>query len=560
MEGNTASRSAVAAPDYRFAIAVFVLTFLAFSRLIACDFTAWDDPETIAQNPRLYPPSIENVAHYWTAAGADAPMGIYVPLTYTFWSGLAAVAGGTTNPHVFHAANVALHAMTAALVYLLLRLLLPRAGTVAVFLGAMAFAIHPVQAEPVAWASGTKDLLCGLFTVAALIEYVRFAQDQQMLSRKRLHWAAGIGLYILAMLAKPTGIVVPLLAAAVARWVLQRPWRTIAIDLWPWFLLMAPCAISTVAAQPATWSTPLPVWARPGVAADAIAFYFYKIFLPLNLSVDYGRRPATIVAKGFIYWTWVLPLCAAIWLFIARRRRPVVVAAALLFVIPLLPTLGLKPFMFQYVSTVADHYLYLPMLGVALFAAWAATAIRPSLVAALLVLLLADTLLLEPSWQNTGTLFDRALTVNPDSFIACDMLGYEHHQAGRQLLQAGEPSRAFDELTTSARFYERGLRINPQYVPSRLNLAMVYRELGWSDVARRQIHAVAELQSQLPEGLRADPLGLAQKLLLYGDDATALQVLDELLAKEPNNATAAKLRAVALSRSSTATSNPTTNP
>ena len=28
--------------------------------------------------------------------------------------------------------------------------------------------------------------------------------------------------------------------------------------------------------------------------------------------------------------------------------------------------LGLRPFLMQYTSTVADHYLYLPMLGVAL--------------------------------------------------------------------------------------------------------------------------------------------------------------------------------------------------
>jgi len=30
-------------------------------------------------------------------------------------------------------------------------------------------ALHPVQAESVAWVSGTKDLLCGLFTALALL-------------------------------------------------------------------------------------------------------------------------------------------------------------------------------------------------------------------------------------------------------------------------------------------------------------------------------------------------------------------------------------------------------
>ena len=41
-----------------------------------------------------------------------------------------------------------------------------------------AFAVHPVQVEPVAWASGLKDVLCGLLSLLAIASYVRYAQER----------------------------------------------------------------------------------------------------------------------------------------------------------------------------------------------------------------------------------------------------------------------------------------------------------------------------------------------------------------------------------------------
>src|SRR5207248_1648944 len=128
-------------------------------------------------------------------------------------------------------------ALTAAMVFELLCLLIGAPLPAAV--GALLFALHPVQVEPVAWASGTKDLLCGFFSVAALLGYVKFANataacglasvpasavEKQMLSRKRrrFHYALGLLLFVLAMLSKPTGLVVPLLAATIDRLLLRR--------------------------------------------------------------------------------------------------------------------------------------------------------------------------------------------------------------------------------------------------------------------------------------------------------------------------------------------------
>src|SRR4051794_29053843 len=105
------------------ALLVGVVTVAVFAPLIACEFTSWDDPETLVENPRLHPPTWSNVGYYWTASGPDAPMGLYVPVTYTAWSGIAAITGGV-KPAPFHAANVLLHAVNVVLVFQLLRRLI----------------------------------------------------------------------------------------------------------------------------------------------------------------------------------------------------------------------------------------------------------------------------------------------------------------------------------------------------------------------------------------------------------------------------------------------------
>jgi len=60
-----------------------------------------------------------------------------------------------------------------------------------------------------------------------------------------------------------------------------------------------------------------------------------------------------------------LPLAVAA-LILLLRRRTMWAAVCALCVVPLLPVLGIVPFLYQRASTVADRYVYLSMLGVAL--------------------------------------------------------------------------------------------------------------------------------------------------------------------------------------------------
>src|SRR4029450_12275090 len=81
--------------------------------------------------------------------------------------------------------------------------------------GALLFALHPVQVEAVAWASGLKDVLCGLFAVAALWQYTAFAQAEETAPARWKHYAVAALCFVAAVLSKPTGVVVPALAAVI---------------------------------------------------------------------------------------------------------------------------------------------------------------------------------------------------------------------------------------------------------------------------------------------------------------------------------------------------------
>ncbi len=548
----------VSVVDLLLAVAVGLVAVAVFARLIGCGFTDWDDRGTIWGNPRLNPPSLAAVGFYWTTLGQNTPGQLYTPVTYTAWSALAAVAGRPVDafglrlqPAAFHAANVVLHATTAGLVYLLLARLSARRWPAAA--GALLFALHPVQVEPVAWASGTKDVLCGLFSVAALLAYVAAVRATGR-GPRRWRYAVATASFGLAMLSKPTALMVPPMAAAVDVLLLGRPVRTVARWLWPWAVLMIPCVLWTRAAQPAAWASPVALWQRPLVAGDAVAFYLCKVAWPAHLGVDYGRRPGLVVASGLAYWTWLLP--AAVAAALAWGRNRTLAAAAGLFVLPLVPVLGLVPFEFEFYSTVADHYLYLPMLGVALAATWGLARLpaRPTAVAAGLGLaaLAARSVAAEPAWQDTQSLFANALVVNPRSFVACDMLGgvEAYYRAGAlrgpgAILPSTDPDypRWRAHLEAALGWYAQSLQRYDGYVPSLINVATYAGRLGRHDQQRAALRRVVQLQPTLPPAMRADPAELANRLIAAGDPATAVAYLDGQVAAHPGDRQLFLLRA-----------------
>ena len=118
----------------------------------------------------------------------------------------------------FHLANVIAHLLSAWVVFeiLLIVVELPWAA----FAGALVFAIHPLQTEAVAWATGMKDVPSGLLGVIAIWQYL-VARREKSPERYTLAIAA----FAVALLAKPSTVCVPVICAILDLFILRTPWR-----------------------------------------------------------------------------------------------------------------------------------------------------------------------------------------------------------------------------------------------------------------------------------------------------------------------------------------------
>jgi Flp pilus assembly protein TadD len=416
---------------------------ITFGHACGYDFINLDDYLFLARNPLMNPPTWHSLRVFWTTAQFQ----MYDPLTFTVQAGVALVAhvasdpetGVSLNPRVFHAFNIALHAGAALLTYQIL--LQVRIRPWPACMGTLFFAIHPVQVEPVVWITAIKDLLCGGFGLLAIWRLLvslgsRSAGPEPASERRRFigNYLLSTLCFVLAMLSKPTAVILPLVAMPLVWLQCRRIPRRGWLILGSWFVLAIPIGIIARYAQPAPYTLNIPIWRRFFVAGDAMAFYLFKIVWPKTLLLFYGRNPAYILHHRFIWWTWVVPAALFALLWRNRRKCAPPFAGMCVFTAALLPVLGFVGFNFQYYSTVSDRYLYLSMFGIAMIFAGAVERAprRLALLSAVPLLLLAGRSILQVHyWQDSLTLFGHVLESDPNSAIgntefAMEMVRLQH--------------------------------------------------------------------------------------------------------------------------------------
>jgi len=415
-------------------------------------------------------------------------------------------------------------------------------------------------------------VLSGCLAMVALWQYVVLARAPGPTERTRfrgLRWAAATLALALALLAKPSAVVVPAIAAAIDYLVLRRPAARVAKWTCGWFALAAGAALLARAVQPATAAADLTVWwQRPFVAGDALAFYLRQLVLPLHLAPDYGRAPEHVFATAYGYAAWVVPALVLVALAAVWRLRSAATASFVVFTAGVLPVLGLIPFEFQIHSTVADRYLYLAMLGPAIFVAFVFRDRRPGTAhvaaAALLALAGARSYRQVHVWHDTETLLAHTLEVNPRSALAHTNLGeglmnegrveeaIEHYRAavraqprsaqalnnlGSTLGQSGRLDEALPVLAEA-------VRLDPDYAQAHMNLANTFLGLGRNAEAVVQLREVTRLEPDF-----APPyFSLGQLLELQDDVDGALAAYEQLARIDPDNADAQVRRGLILAR------------
>ena len=504
---------------------LLALTTAIFWPVLGFNFVAWDDDLHVYDNPRFISLTWANILAFWHSPYEH----LYIPLTYTVWGALVWVSHtllpGPLTADLFHRLNLLLHLANTLIVYRVGCLWMPSVGLphhriTAAALGALVFALHPLQVEAVAWVSGLKDVLSGFLALISVWQYLEFAHAQ---GRKRLwsHYGLATVAFGCALLAKPAVVVTPLVAGVLAacpgRYVGRKVWYPLS----GWLLLALAWSVWTKVQQPDAALAFIPTWwQRLLVAIDALVFYGWKILWPLQLGPDYGRTPQLVVTAGKAAFPAVLLGigCFVVW-WHRRRYRGIGIAAAV-FTLSVLPVLGLVPFLFQAYSTVADRYTYFAMLGIALGVGWCGQEWgqrRPGLLvgAVIIVGLLGWRSSQQLQiWRHTTTLFTHALQINSRSAVAHNNLGLTlaqqgnvpqaiaHYTAALQL-KATMPEAHYNladalaaqgELNAAIGHYTKALSLKPSWAEAHNNLGTTLAKQGKADEAIAHYTAALRLR------------------------------------------------------------------
>ena len=252
----------------------------------------WDDL-TMIRNQAVR--EVSGLRQIWFAPGEIRGEGHYWPLVYSsFW--LEHQLWGTA-PAGYHVVNVLLHLANTLLLWRLLRsLAVPGAWLVAAV-----FAVHPVRVESVAWVIERKDVLSGLFYLAAATVWIRVGG-----APRPGRSLAALALYAAGLLSKSVVVTLPV-ALLIWRW--RKRGRVTAADLLrlaPFFLVGAAISAADLVFNRSRGVGGLgySLVERALIAARAVWFYLGKNFWPMDLGIVYpalgggSRRPAGMGGTG----------------------------------------------------------------------------------------------------------------------------------------------------------------------------------------------------------------------------------------------------------------------
>ncbi len=501
-------------------LALVAAVFAAYAPTWQAGFI-WDDDLHVTANPAIIgPPGLKEI---WTTPAAN-----YFPLTMTtFWI-LHALFG--LNPLPYHLVNVLCHALSALLLWAVLRQFrIPGAG-----FGAAAWALHPVQVESVAWISELKNTQSAVFFLLAVWYYARrLAAEYGPAGRPRtpayrsLNYAAALLCAVLAVLSKSSTVMLPVVLILCA-WGLRRP-RPAGLlgELLPFFALSLAISGWTIweqkysaGAAGAEWSHSLAQ--RAAIAVRVPWFYLGKLLWPAPLIFIYPRW-ATDAGSVAILLFGLASLGAGGWLYVRAESAGWARAAfwgLATFLALLFPVLGFFDVYFFRFSFVGDHFQYLASmaalaLGGAVLARLPGTT-RLILGAAALLGGAGMTWRQAHVYRSDLTLFTDTVAKNPAAWMAQSNLSAALADAGRPEEAITHARRALDlqpayveaasnlgrALTLSGRPEEalgplqRAIATRPDYGEAHTNLGIAFAALNRDEDARRAFETALRLKPE----------------------------------------------------------------
>lgn len=423
MPSSTARSATLTWQNWQAALVWCGLLFVAlvFFPILQFDFVNWDDEIHVLRNPAVVG---GGTARDWLLTpGLGYPIPVTV-VTYAIEHLFFRLA-----PWPYHLTNLLLHLACCALVFRLARKsgLSRPAALVALLL----FGVHPVVAEPVAWISGRKDLLA---TCLALWATSVFVTSVRSVNPWRGRLLATL-LFALSALSKPSVLALPIFWLILEVRLRAASWRSSCVALAP-----AACVTLFVAILAMLGQTQIgAVDGREGFVWLRMVWYAlgYHLGLLFFLQTPLAKHIPATVPPAFEPSVDLIPILflLIVGLFARVRKtgmeRERVWAGLVWAGLAYIPNSNLLPLN----RLLADSYLYLPLVGMAIVCASGIEFVIPRMRRQTMILLgvavgtaslaglwVATTQAIHP-WRDGVSLWTRVDATYPDSPQVCRNLG-----------------------------------------------------------------------------------------------------------------------------------------
>ena len=505
-------------------------TLVVWNPVTQHPFVNYDDDRYVTENPHVRA-GLTAATVRWALTSTDQAN--WHPLAWLSHALDCQLFG--LNPAGHHFTSVIIHALNAALLFLLLVYGTGRWGPS--LFAAMLFALHPINVESVAWVAERKNVLSTFFFLAAIGAYGWYARQPDW-----RRYLAVVGLFACGLMSKPMVITLPFVLLLLDYWPLRRvrnaqpgyfvvPQRAISdllLEKAPLFLLSLGSAAITIVAQRSGGSVrsmeQFSLAVRLENAVVAYASYLWKAVWPAKLAPLYPH-PGNSLASWQIAIALLVLLSVSLFVFLFRSKGYLPVGW-FWFLGTLVPVIGLVQ---VGDAAMADRYAYIPLIGIFVMISCGAADLldilrvelwqRIAVAAAILAVSIYVTEIQLSYWSSSVRLWTHTIDVTGPNFIAQDNLG------GAMVL-TGDAEAAIPH-------FEHAARINPRDPMSHSNIGAYLQQHGEWQQAIQQDQIAISLTSD--RGLRASTyanLGTAYREL--GENEQALQSYEQALRLNPN--------------------------
>ena len=527
-------------PAWLLAVLLALVTVALFWPATGYDFINYDDNLYVSENTRVQNGlTLENIKWAFLNQVADN----WHPLTVLSHMLVCQIFG--VAPWAHHLVNLLLHTFNAALVFIWLRLAM--GATWRSLLAAALFAFHPLRLQSVVWVSERKDVL-SVFGLLTLITYTRYVQNvasgrRQVTSDESgvaspvtrhpsLFYALALVFYAFGLMSKPMLVTLPFVLLLLDYWPLQRlqnaecgmrNLKTLLLGKIPFLALAVLDCFITFVVQKRGGSLGVGgIFPFDQRCANALVSYcrqLGKIFWPSDLAILYPHPGHWPLAKVLLAGGFLFSVTACF--VMLRRRHPFLLMGWLWFVGMLVPVIGLVQTGPQ---AMADRHTYLPSLGVFILVVWGVDEMTrhwryrvltlSALGSAAVIACIVVTRQQIGYWQDSETVFRRALAVTENNYIA-------HGNLGEALATKGRIDEAI-------RQFREAIQIEPDYPDAQNNLGIALGKTGNIDEAILHFQEAIRYRPNYPEahydlGVALNMKGLTDEAILQFQEAIRLK-------------------------------------